>query len=202
MLLTNYQRDLLGDLSKPTTYGKPAIAWKNQTEIQRNPSIPARLGPLPPKLAMTFVEETYALLKLERAVTVYRGYETAGLTAPYGKDHPTFYRGLIAGRDPSTPDGLWWTPARPSKSIDNLGLSAMHRDEDRDNPAITKKWNRLDYYLEGELPIGAWVYVGRAAPQQEEAAYGGQRYAGGAFQFRLTEKPEVAFRWLKRYAAL
>ena len=200
-MLTNYQKDLLGDLNQPTTYGKPAVAWKNQTEIFRNPSIPVRLGSLPANLALTFVEETYALVKLERAVPVYRGYETAGLTAPYGKDHQSFVQGLIATRKPSTPDGRWWSPSRPSKSIDNLGLSAMHREEDRDNPAITREWNRLDYFLEGDLPVGAWVYVGRAAPQQEKAAFGGKTYGGGAFQFRLTEDPERAFRSLKRYNA-
>jgi hypothetical protein len=200
-MLTNYQKDLIADLNQPRSYGKPIAVWKGRTEILRTSAVLTHLGPLTPDLAFTFIEETYALVKLQGAISVYRGYETAGLTAPYGMDHPSFIHGLVAGRRPGTPDGLWWSPARPSKSIDNLGLSAMHRAEDRANSAVKLEWNRLDYYLEGELPLGAMVYVGRAAPQQDSALYGGQSYGGGAFQFRLTEPPERAFRWLKRYAA-
>lgn len=106
-------------------------------------------------------------------------------------DHPSFYMNLVNQRHPGTPDGRWWSPGRPSKSIDNLRLSDMHRAEDRDNPAVLTEWNRLDYYLEADLPIGSLVYVGRAAPQQESTLYGGKRYAGGGFQFRLTTLAEL-----------
>jgi hypothetical protein len=55
--------------------------------------------------------------------------------------------------------------------------------------------HRSDYYLESELPVGAFVYVGRAAPQQESALYGGKKYGGRGTQFRLTEPPAKALRW-------
>jgi hypothetical protein len=86
-------------------------------------------------------------------------------------------------------------------AIDNLGLPSLHRSEHRDRAAIKLEWNRIDYYLEGELPAGALVYVGRAAPQQESALYGDQKYGGGRIQFRLTAAPEAAFRLMKRYVA-
>jgi len=75
-------------------------------------------------------------------------------------------------------------------SIDDLKLSSMHRVEDRANSAIKLEWNRLDFYLEADLPAGSLIYVGRAAPQQESAAYGGKRYGGGGYQFRLTASPQ------------
>ena len=77
----------------------------------------------------------------------------------------------------------------------------MHRSEHRDSAAIKLEWNRIDYYLQSDLPLGALVYVGRAAPQQESALYGGKKYGGGAIQFRLTVSPERAFRSMKRYVA-
>jgi hypothetical protein len=77
----------------------------------------------------------------------------------------------------------------------------MHRVEDRSNAAVTRKWNRLDYYLEAELPTGTLVYVGRAAPQQEQALYGSGQYNGGSIQFRLTKPPHETFLWMKRYKA-
>jgi hypothetical protein len=73
-------------------------------------------------------------------------------------------------RKPGKPDGLWWTPARPSMAIDNMHLPDMHRSEHRDSAAIKLEWNRIDYDLESELPVGALVYVGRAAPQHCMAA--------------------------------
>ena len=85
-------------------------------------------------------------------------------------------------------------------AIDDLKLSGMHRAEHRSNSAIKLEWNRLDYYLESELPVGSLVYVGRAAPQQESAAYGGKKLGGGGFQFRLTQAPET-LPWMKRYRA-
>ena len=204
-MLTNYQKMLLQDLTSPTSYGTPLIGWKGQTEFHRAPSPPASPptpGPLSMDLAKTFVEETYFLVRTTRTVTLYRGFETKGLQAPFGMDHPSFYKNLISQRRPGTPDGRWWSPGRPSKSIDNLGLSEMHRAEDRDNSAVLTEWNRLDYYLEADLPTGSLVYVGRAAPQQESALYGGTKYAGGGFQFRLTVGPDQAFRSMKRYVAM
>jgi hypothetical protein len=82
--------------------------------------------------------------------------------------------------------------------IDGMRLPAMHRAEHRNDAAIKLEWNRLDYYLESELPIGSLVYVGRAAQQQESAAYGGKKLGGGGFQFRLTNPPE-RLPWMKRY---
>ena len=157
-MLTNYQKLLLQDVTSPTSYGTPLIGWKGQLEFHRAPSAPVSLlapGPISPDLVRTFVEESYFLLKTTRTVTLYRWYETKGLQAPFGMDHPSFYRNLISQRHPGTPDGRWWSPGRPSKSIDNLGLSEMHRAEDRDNPAVLTEWNRLDYYLEADLPIGS-----------------------------------------------
>jgi hypothetical protein len=199
-MLTNYQKMLLQDLTSPTSYGTPLIGWKGQFEFHRAPTAPPA-PPLSPDYARTFVEETYFLLRTQRTVTLYRGFETKGLQAPFGMDHPSFFRNLVSQRKPGTPDGWWWSPARPSKSIDNLGLSDIHRAEDRDNPAVLTEWNRLDYYLEADLPIGSLVYVGRAAPRQEGALYGGKRYAGGGFQFRLTAAPDQAFRSMKRHVA-
>ena len=87
-------------------------------------------------------------------------------------------------------------------SIDDLKLSSIHRAEDRDKSAIKLEWNRLDFYLEAQLPAGSLIYVGRAAPQQEGAAYGGGRYGGGAFQFRLTDSPERLLQSVKHYSAI
>ena len=199
-MLSNYQKMLLQDLTSPTSYGTPLIGWKGQFEFHRAPAAPPA-PPLSPDYARTFVEETYFLLRTQRTVTLYRGFETKGLQAPFGVDHPSFFRNLVGQRKPGTPDGWWWSPGRPSKSIDNLGLSEMHRAEDRDNPAVLTEWNRLDYYLEADLPIGSLVYVGRAAPQQESALYGGKKYAGGGFQFRLTAPPDQAFQSMKRHVA-
>lgn len=190
---------LVADLSGPNSYGEPLVGWKRQTEFFRNAGAPAEPGVLRPDLASTFVEDTYILLRTRRVVRAYRGFEIAGLKAPFGMDHPSFIRGLLAQRRPGTPDGLWWTPARPSMAIDNMGLPDMHRSEYRDSAAMKLEWNRVDYFLESELPVGTLVYVGRAAPQQETELYGGKKYGGGGIQFRLTSPPETAFQWMKRY---
>jgi hypothetical protein len=200
-LLTNYQKMLVQDMSGPNSYGTPLAGWKGQAEFFKNPSAPPQPGALAPNLASTFIEDVYLLVRLQRAVRVYRGFETTGLKAPFGMDHPSFIQGLVAQRKPGTPDGWWWTPARPSMAIDNMRLPDMHRSEHRDSAAIKLEWNRIDYYLESELSAGALVYVGRAAPQQEGALYGGKKYGGGGIQFRLIEPPEKAFRWMRRYAA-
>ena len=55
----------------------------------------------------------------------------------------------------------------------------------------------MDYWIEAELPVGALVYVGRAGHNQM-AAYGGQKYGGGSFRFRLCQSPEIAFTTMKR----
>jgi hypothetical protein len=200
-VLTNYQGLLLSDLRGANSYGMPLVGWKGQSEFFRDQSAPAQPGALNPNLASAFVEDVYVLLRTKRLVQLYRGYETAGLKAPFGMDHPSFIQGLLAQRKPGTPDGLWWTSARPSMAIDNLRLPDVHRAEHRDSAAIKVEWNRLDYYLQGELFLGALVYVGRAAPQQETALYGGKKYSGGAIQFRLTVAPDSAFRSMKRYVA-
>ena len=84
-------------------------------------------------------------------------------------------------------------------AIDDLRPSDMHRGEHRDSNAVKLKWNRLDVYLESELLPGELVYVGRAAPQQESALYGGAKYSGGGTQFRLTRSPLQALPRLKQY---
>lgn len=82
-----------------------------------------------------------------------------------------------------------------------MRLSDRHRGEDRDSSAITRQWNRLDYFLEAELRIGSMVYVGRAAPQRESKLYGSERYGGGAIQFRLPNPPQQMLSNLKCYVA-
>lgn len=198
--MTPYQKTLLNDVSGPTGYGSALIAWKGQQEFFRSGSLGTVGTPLTADLALTFIEQVYALLRTGRKISIYRGYETAGLDAPFGKDHPSYMRNLLTQRKPGRPDGLWWTPSRPSMEIDDLKLSEMHRTEHRSNSAIKLEWNRLDYYLESELPIGSLVYVGRAAAQQESAAYGGKKLGGGGFQFRLTQTPET-LPWVKRHRA-
>ena len=201
--MTPYQEMLLKDASAPNVgYGTPLAAWRGQQLFFKGPPNAARLTPLAPELALTFVESSYILLRTMRRILIYRGYETAGLESPYGKDHPSFLRGLVSGRKPGKPDGLWWTPARPNVEIDNLKLAAMHREQPRNDAAIKKEWNRLDFYLESELPLCSLIYVGRAAPQQEADAYGGTRYGGGGYQFRLTDSPDRVLPWMKRYAAI
>jgi hypothetical protein len=199
-VLTKYQRMMLEDLSEPNSYGQPLIGWIGHIEFYRRPEAPTQPTALTVDLAETFVDQVYFLVSIQRIVRVYRGFETAGLRAPYGEDHPSFIHGLVQSRCPGTHDGLWWTPARPSKSVDRLHLSEMHRAEDRTNSAVTLTWNRLDFYLEAELRPGSLVYVGRTAPQQERALYGSGWYSGGAMQFRITVAPQQAFLWMKRYA--
>jgi hypothetical protein len=198
--MTDYQKDLLSTVSGPDGYGDALAAWKGQKEIQR-PVAGVTLGPLPAAMASAFVDETYVLVKLRRYVTVYRGYETANLKAPLGVDHPSFYLGLLSSRFPGKPDGMWWSPARPSLSIDNLGLSSLHRADDRDRLAIKLEWNRLDFYIEGRLAPGTLVYAGRTAPQQDVAAYGGNRYGGAAMQFRLTAPSAQVVQHITTYKA-
>lgn len=200
-MLTNMQRMLLEDLQSSDSYGTPLVGWSGHSVFFKGTGAPAVPGVLTPDLASTFIDSTYILLRTKRLVQIYRGYETAGLTAPFGTDHPSFFQGLVSQRRPGTPDGRWWTPSRPTLAIDNLGLSDVHRTEPRSNSAIKLEWNRLDYFLESELSIGSLVYVGRAAPQQESAAYGRQRYGGGGMQFRLTSDPST-LQWMKRYTAI
>lgn len=193
-MTSNYQKQLLEDLHDPQSYGKPLAGWKGQTEIFRDPAAPRAHGALTAALADTFVEQTYVLVLLRRAVRVYRGYELEShgspkLRAPFGMDHDSFRLNLVAARKPGVPDGLWWSPARPSLSIDHLRLGSMHRAENRGGTSIKLEWNRLDYYVEAELAANTLVYAGRAAPQQDSAAYGGKQYGGGTMQFRLLAAP-------------
>jgi hypothetical protein len=202
-MLTPYQELLLGDVGAPETgYGTPLAGWTGQQPFFKGPPDPSPLGALTPDLALTFVGGVYILLRTKRSITVYRGYESAGLQAPFGKEHLSYIRGLVSQRRPGKPDGLWWTPARPSMKIDNLRLASMHREQHRANSAIKLEWNRLDFYLESELPTGSLIYVGRVAPQQEAAAYGSAKYGGGGYQFRLTDSPERVLRWMRRYVSV
>jgi len=198
-MLTSYQKMLVNDLSSPNSYGKPLLGWDGRIEFFRSPAAPPAAEPLAADLAATFIENSYFLVRINRVVTVYRGFETAGLRAPFGVDHPSFIHGLTPHRKPGRPDGWWWSPGRPSMAIDDLRPSDMHRGEHRDSNAVKLKWNRLDVYLESELLPGELVYVGRAAPQQESALYGGAKYSGGGTQFRLTRSPLQALPRLKQY---
>jgi hypothetical protein len=201
-MLSEYQKSLLEDVAGRNGYGSALIAWKAQQEFLRS-AVKGTAGiALSTQLALTFVEQVYVLVRTTRKISIYRGYETEGLDAPFGKDHPSYIRGLVAQRKPGKPDGLWWTPDRPSMAIDDLRLPEMHRAEHRNNSAIKLEWNRLDYYLESELGVGSLIYVGRAAPQQESAAYGGKKLGGGGFQFRLTGPPEATLPWMKRYRVM
>ena len=66
---------------------------------------PDRVLPGPPHgapsapLTLTFVEQFYLLLSIQRVVHVYRGFETAGLRAPYGTDHPSFIADLVKSEE-------------------------------------------------------------------------------------------------------
>src|SRR5262245_44224168 len=119
-MLTNYQRMVLDDLNSPDSYGKPLLGWKGEKEFFRDREAPAHVSALSADLASTFVEQVYFFLTCRRPVRVYRGFEAEGLRAPYGMDHRSFVLGLVRSRRPGRPDGLWWTPARPSASIDKL----------------------------------------------------------------------------------
>jgi hypothetical protein len=200
MILTPYQKLLLEDVTAAEGYGTPLGVWQGTRQYY-----PAEPQVGPPALAMehalTFVESFYILCSTKCAMRIYRGYETAKLDAPYGKDHPSFIRNLVQQRRPGRPDGWWWTPARPSLSVDNLGYSAMHRADDRRGSAVLKEWNRLDFYVEAILPLGSLIYVGRAAPQQEQAAYGGERLGGRGYQFRLTDAAHRDLQVVQHYRA-
>jgi hypothetical protein len=200
---TEYQQSLAQDLvvGFQGTLA-PLVGWKGLTEFFRSVAAPPLPGALEKKGYAAFIKETYFLVRNTRPLTVYRGYEAAKLVAPYGKDDASYLLGLVPKRKASDPDGLWWTSARPALAIEDMGLSSMHREAPRAGSAIKKEWNRLDYYIEAELGVGALSYFGRAAPQQDEAAYGGRTYGGGDFQFLLTQRPELAFRWMKRYATI
>ena len=200
-MLSHYQTELMKDLQSSDSYGTPLVGWNGQAAIYRAPNAPPNLQSLASELFLTFVESTYFLIKTRRAIRIYRGYETEGLTAPYGQDHPSYIQGLVASRNPGRPDGKWWTPARPSAEIDNLRLSELQRTDARVGAAIKLEWNRLDFFIESELPIGSLVYAGRTAPQQESKIYGGKKLGGGAMQFRLISDPAVALSWMKRYVA-
>lgn len=198
---SSFQKMMIEDLTGPNGYGRILIGWTGQSEFVKDANQPILLGSLPKELADTFVDRTYFLLSTQRPVTLYRGFETGGLTAPFGRDHPSFILQVLAERKPAIPDGYWWSSRRPSASIDALRLADLHRGEDRDSLAITMKMNRLDYYVEGSLPRGSLVYVGRAAPQQEDALYGRQLYSGGGLQFRLPLAPSRMLRDFKSYSA-
>lgn len=51
------------------------------------------LGALSQSIANTFVEQFYLLISTNRFIKLYRGFETAGLRAPFGKDHPSYIWG-------------------------------------------------------------------------------------------------------------
>lgn len=194
-MLDTFQKTMMADFGGENGYGTILAGWKGQSEFVRESKGPLPLGPLGGP-AKDFVDSVYFLISTRRAITLYRGFETAGLQAPFGKDHPSFVMKLIAHRSPSRPEGNWWSPRRPSASIDRLRLSDLHRSEDRDSLAIGKSFNRLDYYLQAELPQSSLAYVGRAAKLREDALFGSESYSGGGVQFFLPADP---FQMLDRF---
>ena len=146
-MLTPYQQMLLKDMSEPEGYGTPLAGWKGQQQFFTGPPSPARLTALTSDLAQTFVEGVYFLLRTKRKISIYRGYETEGLEAPFGRDHASFLRNIVSQRRPGTPDGLWWTPARPSPGIDNLSWAAARIAKTSSDAAIKLEWSRPDFIL-------------------------------------------------------
>ena len=73
-------------------YGNIAGRLNGPAEFLKTPGAALRPGALARNLASTFKEKVYILVKLQRAVRVYRGFETAGLQAPFGRDHPSFIK--------------------------------------------------------------------------------------------------------------
>ena len=115
-MLTRYQQELLKDVGAPSDgYGEPLAAWKGSQLFFKSDRATGVLTPLPADLAATFVEGVYILLKTKRSISVYRGYETKGLEAPFGKEHASFVQSLVSKRLPGKPDGMWWTPSRPAE---------------------------------------------------------------------------------------
>jgi hypothetical protein len=91
-VVTEYQKILINDLSGPNSYGTPLVGWKRQIAFFNNANAPVQLGALRPDLASTFVEDVYFLLRTNRMVRVYRGFEVAGLKAPFGVDTRASFR--------------------------------------------------------------------------------------------------------------
>jgi len=146
-MLTDLQQQMLTDFGDSYGYGRVLVGWNGQTEIFKDPAGPPLLpGPLDRRLAGTFIQQSYFLVSTQRPIKLYRGFESAGLSAPFGKDHPSYILGLVAKRDPGRPDRQWWMPKRPSISIDNLGLPDLHRGEDRADAAILREWNGCGYF--------------------------------------------------------
>jgi hypothetical protein len=153
------------------------------------------VAPLPVRDADAFLHSMYALVRTAREITIYRMSETQGLEAPYGKDHPSYYRGLVQKRTPSKMWGRWWTPTRPGLLIDNVGVATDLRTDTRQSNAVKREWGRFDLCVQARLPIDTSIHVGRVAPQTENRAFqtdNGRtiRYSGGGMQF-LLPSPSV-----------
>lgn len=113
--------------------------------------------------ADTFINSVYALVRTTRRITIYRFYGNS----------PAAEACIL---------GSFWSPARPSLRIDKLGYSSMY-DTSRADLAMKCIWNPMSKVVEATLGSGAWIFVGRAARQED----GGILLGGGAIQFILPE---------------
>jgi hypothetical protein len=181
-------------------YGVVLGAWcRDRQIVASSPSAPQSLGRLRDDDARKFVLSTYALVRSSRPLTIYRLSETQGLKAPYGREHASYQRGLVAQRNPATSMGRWWSPFRPSLLIDGPAHGSDAREDVRRRLAVLLKWNRCDLCLEGQLPAGEIFYAGRTEMQREDPSYATDRghiilYAGGAMQFLLTSLSNLVVR--------
>ena len=152
------QRELLDDAKG---YGiavyaahEGAITWASSSWNAKEPFLQRTASD-------TFLESRYALVKSTRTLTIYRFYGATRMAEAR----------LL---------GSYWTPARPALRIDNLGYSAMH-DTTRAGLALTRNWNPMTQVVEATLQSGAWIFVGRVAPQ----VGGDTTFGGGLIQFIL-----------------
>jgi hypothetical protein len=180
-------REIVEDCAR---YGSLLRAWEGAREIGSAP-VPVFHGPLPMHDARKFTLSVHSLLRIERPVVVYRFYETAGLLAPFGQDHPSYVSGAVRRRVPAGKLGGWWSPRRPSLMIDGLGHSSDQRQEDRRVLGVNREWNRFDTCVEATLVPGSLVFAGRTAPQAEDRAFETDQgrtifHRGGTMQFLLV----------------
>ncbi len=190
-------KDLLTDLSG---YGEVLTIRRGPDLLWEHPRDPMakHVDPPRPESQSSFMGSLYGLVRSNYPLhggntPVYRfaemeHYKSARISAPYGKDHPSYYRGLIADRTPAVKHGWFWTPTRPGLLIDGIPLASMHRYDVRNASAIKRVWNRLDLCFEGVLPRGALIYAGRIAPQSEGTPFltNNVTYSGGAMQFLMV----------------
>jgi hypothetical protein len=151
-------------------YGSVAYLAKGASQIRfgGTPNWGTAVSPdlplLSAELAQTFLHDLYAAVWTTRSLTLYRFFGTDS-------------------RGTASLLGAFWTPARPSLRVDQLGYESMH-DTSRGNLSLKREWNPMKNVVEANLASGAHIYVGRVAPQSEL----GTRLGGGAIQFFLPKR--------------